>query len=559
MRNPGRQRFLIWAGLACVLLVFVVLVVRIHPTNFFGLTEDDSIYFTSAKALAQGQGYTVPSVPGKPAATKYPILYPWMLSCVWRWNPSFPSNLRVAIGMSAAFGAIFLCLAFCFVRELKGFSDAEALIVTLICGMEPLFVLYSGSVLTEVPFAAFTLGALYLADEAMRPGGGSKPLFCGALVGTASFIRVLGVPVAAGILCCGLVRKQYRACALFCASFLPFMCLLAWRIVFPAHLMQPVAASFRSNPAWQREWAYYTSYIADWRNDVPNLHIFWLMLKNHAIALMLGPSEFFVSLFTERGKQVSLTLAVIITAAVITGVIRQARQSEWKPIHFALPFYMGTIVLWSYLDATRFLVPFLPLFAAGLWFEGKFALRLAGKAAASGSAGGEKMAAATIALGVLFVAGGIGWHYYSAMKSIRAKSFERAAFLESKKDAYEWLATQTGPGTRVIAYEDALLYLYTGRTAMRPTTFVIADFLEAPRMNKVMAEMGDVAPAIGAACWLVSDDDFSMESRTVTLPARAREKEIQLPSALAYRSPDGRVGVFCQRGLQPAYGSWGGR
>src|ERR1700719_4068974 len=82
-----------WLGLVCIAILYVVAIVRLNPTSFFGMTGDDSLYFSSAKALSEGKGYVLPSLPGEPPATKYPILYPWLLSWVWRWNPSFPENL----------------------------------------------------------------------------------------------------------------------------------------------------------------------------------------------------------------------------------------------------------------------------------------------------------------------------------------------------------------------------------------------------------------------------------------------------------------------------------
>src|SRR5689334_15476136 len=46
-------------------------------TENFGRAHDDSIYLTTAKALATGQGYRIISLPYEPAQTKYPPFYPF--------------------------------------------------------------------------------------------------------------------------------------------------------------------------------------------------------------------------------------------------------------------------------------------------------------------------------------------------------------------------------------------------------------------------------------------------------------------------------------------------
>ena len=103
-----QRRALPWIILIVIVSAYVISVIRLHPTNIFGLSEDDAIYFSSAQALAQGRGYILPSIPGTPSATKYPILYPLILSAVWRLNPSFPGNLVPAIAVTVAFGIWFL-------------------------------------------------------------------------------------------------------------------------------------------------------------------------------------------------------------------------------------------------------------------------------------------------------------------------------------------------------------------------------------------------------------------------------------------------------------------
>src|SRR6476619_1573784 len=59
----------------------------------FGSLHDDSIYVSTAKAIATGQGYRLISLPYRPAQTKYPPFYPWLLSLLWRVFPQFPQNL----------------------------------------------------------------------------------------------------------------------------------------------------------------------------------------------------------------------------------------------------------------------------------------------------------------------------------------------------------------------------------------------------------------------------------------------------------------------------------
>ena len=114
MNSVSYRRAVTWLGCVFVFVFYVLSILRLHSTNFFGLTQDDTIYFSSAQALAAGKGYILPSIPGTPAATKYPMLYPWILSWVWRWNPSFLSNLADAVAVTIAFGCAFLTLIFVF-------------------------------------------------------------------------------------------------------------------------------------------------------------------------------------------------------------------------------------------------------------------------------------------------------------------------------------------------------------------------------------------------------------------------------------------------------------
>ena len=202
----------VWLGLAGIAILYLAAIVRLHPANFFGVTQDDTIYFSSARTLTAGSGYVLPSVPGTPPATKYPILYPWILSWVWRWNPSFPANLRDALGITVVFGFAYVALAFSFLRRLPGIGNAEALLLTAFCALQPTVLFYSASLNSDIPFAAMALAALLLADRAAQPDARAASAFgCSIVSGLAILLRVLGVPVALGIIDCGIGAPRLEA------------------------------------------------------------------------------------------------------------------------------------------------------------------------------------------------------------------------------------------------------------------------------------------------------------------------------------------------------------
>ena len=96
---------IILAGAAAVYLA------ALTPERF-GSFHDDGIYVVTAKAMATGQGYRIISLPYEPAQTKYPPLYPFMLSLIWKANPDFPHNLTMMMWLSIASTLGFLAIAF---------------------------------------------------------------------------------------------------------------------------------------------------------------------------------------------------------------------------------------------------------------------------------------------------------------------------------------------------------------------------------------------------------------------------------------------------------------
>src|SRR5580704_13600109 len=85
-----------------------------------GYYHDDSIYWVSAKSLAEGNGYQIASLPGAPYQTKYPPLYSLLLAGIWKINPSFPANLSQATLFAWLLLPAYLTMLWMFLRQ-QGF------------------------------------------------------------------------------------------------------------------------------------------------------------------------------------------------------------------------------------------------------------------------------------------------------------------------------------------------------------------------------------------------------------------------------------------------------
>ena len=546
MEDGIKKRALPWIGLSLILAMYIISVFRFNPLDLFGSTQDDSIYFSSAKAIANQQGYILPSVPGGPVATKYPILYPWVLSWVWRWNPSFPSNLTGAVAITAAFGVLFIVSCFVFLRRLEGIGDSAALLLTFFTALHPMVLHYSASVLSDVPFAALAFTAMLAADQAMQPSAPrARTAGCAFLTGLSILMRAFGIPVAAGILAAAVARRAWRQIIVFCGVLAPFGAASVWRWVFTRSAISPGSSGALTKAGFVSEWTYYTSYQGFWKISVPNGHILWEMLKNNAFFVVHTPSDYFLTPLLTRPTIWSLSLEFLVTVGIFSGILRLSRNREWKTIEWVFPFYVALMLLWNYPNTARFAFLFVPLFAAGLWFEARHFLALAYTTIAKNTARTEKVLAGILACAVLALIGALAVNYVKGARRVTVEIASiRSDLLTDKREAYQWLSCCTSHDDVVIAYEDASLYLYSDRQSMRPVVFPTSVLFDRAYIEESLAHMTDVAHVIGARYWLISDDDFDLEWDTAASMGRAREKEFEKTLPVVFQSRKGHVRIY---------------
>ena len=534
---------LAWVVLGLILLALLAYVSRQRPTALFGWYHDDTIYFSAAQSLAQGHGYRIASLPGEPIETKYPIFYPWLLSWVWKWNPSFPANVTLAVWMTAFFGCVFLTASFELLCRL-GMGVWTALTLAGLCAFHPDFLVVSQAVLSDVPFMAMALTAAVVADSATRKEGWLPwAALAAALAGLSLLMRGFGLAVLAGIFAGALYRRAYRQAVVFCLVAAPFVLGgLLWPRAHPE-----LAVPLGSAPGWRQTWLFYTSYGDFWRLTVPRVDVLLAMFGVNLRRFLLAPAEF--CLFPALGDEsyAGVLFNISLGAGILAGIVRQARSGggRWMPIHFILFFYTPIVLLWNYSLMDRFLQLFLPLFYAGLWVEGRHLFSMLRKTLAAGQPAGEKILAGVMAVGVVALALTAADYYIRRSRpAFPALIARRAALLEEKKEIYAWIRDHTDPGARFIAYEDASLFLYTGRQAARPIAFSTEAFYmkDEAVLNRDLDHILDVARSIGARYWVASADDFDLETGLPLIEKRVANLKSGLP--VLFRSRNGKVRLY---------------
>jgi len=378
-----------------------------------------------------------------------------------------------------------------------------------------------------------------------REGGIAMVACCGILVGLAMLTRAFGVPIAFGILVATLVHRAWRQLLVFLGCVAPFFAALCWRVISVPPPVSPLSGAAESSLGWINTWAYYTSYLNIWKVGVPNASILVAMLKNNALMLLYAPAGYFLSPSLDRDNLLGRVLVTVVTTAIAGAVLRETLARRSRPIHFVLPFYASVVLLWNYPQADRFLIPFIPLFAAGIWLEGKHVLEMVRATITGARPVAEKVFAVTFGTIIFAFIFALAVNYSGGMRKLAAETGEkRGALMPEKLEAYQWLSRFTPPNVRVVAYEDGSLYLYSGRQAVRPFTFTTAELFDPARLATDIEHITDVPRAINAEYWVFSDDDYGLEWRDLDAKAHARMRELQRALPLAFRSDKGHVLIY---------------
>jgi hypothetical protein len=512
---------------ACVLLAALApsawLAWSYRDLPHLGWYHDDTLYWVSAKSLAEGGGYRIPSLPEQPYQTKYPPLYPLLLAGVWRLFPEFPANLTPALLLNWLWLPPFLLAARRALRDL-GLSVQASGGLTALLALSPVTVLLSVTLMSELLFGMLLFTALSLAQRAET---GRQAALAGLVGGLAYLTRVAALPLLAAGPLWFLWRRRPRQAALFFAALAPAVAGWAWW------------ARAKLLPSRELVTLYYTDYLGYQLQNISPGDLPMLAWKNLAF-LLAAVSQ----LLTSQAGDFYWRLFAL---AALAGAVRLARLHGLTPSHLYGVFLLPMVLLCAWPPEARSCVPVLPLLAAGLWCEVSHLLGLLRTAWRKGSR------APALALGGALAASGAAAALFLGLTLFRflpETLAERRSLLAAQREAYRWIREQTAPGARFAAYDDTVLYLYTGRPAVSlrvPTKLYYEEDGEA--FIRLHSRLDEFAGARGLSFLLATQGDYYRGE----VPAKFRERA-RRAAAENYRNERAfaRPGVAVYRFRTPA-------
>lgn len=450
--------------LAIALTVALAVVVAgwlVRVPGVAGTFQDDGIYVATARALAEGRGYRLVNLPDAPPQTRYPILYPALLSVVWALGDDLDGRLAgmqlLTLGLAAfgVAGAGLLLVRFGWVRR------SSALGGGLLAAASPAVLYFSTQILSEMPFTLVLVAALWTAerwlhDERTR----AVELLTGVALVLPFLCRSIGVVVAPAVVLAGWLRGR-RLVWVVTGALVSAAPWLAWTVIQAS--AEQVDVTLGPQTGYLGWWAW-TGMLLDPSMVGANL---WRVMESFGYLGLAGPAM----MLYEHVAVAGVLMAALGVAAWGAVLWRLPRREALPAV---LAAYLAVVAVWPW-PPERFVVPLLPILLP-VFCEALHGLvhRLAAPLVSAQV--GTRVATALVAAGVVATL----WFDSQALVLrqvlVRASGYpyldlpEEPLVWESFAGAFDWLARESRPDDVIATGFDSMTSLYTGRAAFRPAT-----------------------------------------------------------------------------------------
>jgi hypothetical protein len=447
------------AALVAVAVGALHVLLRLSGSFLFGAFDDDGIYVSLGKAIAEGAGYRSIYEVGAPLQLRFPPGLPLLLAIPWALGGTLEVVRATVAAASAAVVSASAGLIWWIGRRQLAISPWPLAVCALLpLALEPAIQFYNLP-LSEPYFLLGWAAALALAFPVLTPlpeaGPGPSPrsrltrvVVVGLVVAGTTLFRAAGIALVPGVLAaCWLRRRRAEAIACGLAALLPLAAWAALRALwvsrgpvsaFPDDLgywrwlgaMEPLAVAGGIARATGANIVGYVSQLAGWLSP-----IHWLGV----------------------GAVIAALLAIIAAGVV--------RRQDQEVLGLTVLCVTALTLVWPYTQG-RLVLPILPF--AGLLLAGAVDRGVRGRPP-------RVVRGVQVALGLVAVAVAVR---QVELRRLAARSFVagvpprqqdrsptvilafRTLMISRMSD---WVARYTSPQDRIMIMAPSGVYLYTGR------------------------------------------------------------------------------------------------
>jgi len=529
-------------ALVVILLTVVWGIVAFSLSNpkIVGLYHDDGLYIALSKALASGQGYRIISLPDQPTETKYPPLFPLLLTPVWWLSPFFPSNIIWFKGIVIFCGAVLLFVSHQFFVKVFRLGAKNSLLLLALLVTNPTLLSTSQWVLAEIPYALLSMSALLFFETYCgqdKRGSLLRLALLASLAGCCYLIKTQGIVLVLAILLFFAIKRRYEDLLIF----------LSFSTIYLAGWFAWV--SFHSSPG-----VAFNHYYVSYRNSmfrVNSLVDFARLAEILCQNVKYLASSLNYFLVPLAPIPVAGTLLPIALVSSLHGLVLVSRRVSLMTGIYMLGFLFCIVLLpWH---PFRYLVPIVPLILGTVAVS---VLSVFQKLKESQSRVGKIFQHPIFTLSFAFVVGAIlSLNMISVFQALQQKNenylpshnafFDRKRRWQGFEETFRWLRENTQEQDILGSSLDPVYFLYTNRRGTRfwlhnPETYFYPDWASA---RPAVGEVGTIIELLKEikAKWLIRDPisnpDFK-ESEATDKLAQEILKRAYPKSTLSFVSSD---------------------
>jgi hypothetical protein len=418
-----------------------------------GLFHDDGIYTVVAKSLSDGTGYRIISLPTVPDQTKYPFLYSYILSWVWRLDPKFPNNIGLLKAANAVFLAGICVLSYIFYHRHVG-KESEALLFAALVCLNPVVFSFTDFTVSDILFLLLSLSALVIFDFSRQCASWPSVTLLAVVVALACLTRSAAVPLAVAGAVHFAWSNRYRDLIHYvCLVVLP---IILWWLWVGTHSNQTMSALLQ----------YYVSYSSE-----PPAFVIMLSDPFGAAEIVWGNLRYIVE-----------ALDLLFQSKIIPGLLLPVgillALGIWRSFNDQTVFFRSYVVLYLALVLTwpfhplRYLIPLVP----GIYFflfRGIQAVELHLNNVMTSETRKKILNHLVRVTFAMVVVLHVGWISNYLLKKDLATTrvwFGKRlpASWQGFSETFEWIRNNTNESAILATQFDPMYYLYTGRRSIQP-------------------------------------------------------------------------------------------